>query len=161
MHSDDSLTVVQAIQLMLAPAVMISACGLLMLGISNKFSSVVNRVRLLNEEKRRLFPRASDATFGAQETQRLESIARQLDRLLRRAWLVRNSLLCYTIAVALFVLTSLFIGLDYFVMILQLKSVIIASFMAGLVTFFFGIAFAAFDTLMGYDIVKFDVAADE
>ncbi len=161
MQSSDSLTVIQAIQLMLAPAVMISACGLLMLGISNKFSSVVNRVRLLNEEKRKLFARASDPNFGAQETQRLESIARQLDRLLRRAWLVRNSLLCYTIGVALFVLTSLFIGLDYFVLVRQMRAIIIGSFMAGLVIFFLGVLFAAFDTLMGYDIVKFDVAADE
>ncbi len=161
MQPGDSLTVIQAIQLMLAPAVMINGCGLLMLGISNKFSSVVNRVRLLNEEKRKLFARASDPNFGAQETQRLESIARQLSRLLRRAWLVRNSLLCYTIGVALFVLTSLCIGFDYFVAVLPLKSVIIALFMAGLVIFFLGVVFAAFDTLMGYDIVKFDVAADE
>ena len=161
MQSDDSLTVVQAIQLMLAPAVMISACGLLLLSISNKFSSVVNRVRLLNEEKRRLFSRASQPDFDAHDNQRLESIARQLHRLLRRAWMVRNSLLCYSISVALFVLTSLLIGFDYFAINLQLKSVIIVSFMAGLVIFFCGVIFAAFDTLKGYEIVKFDVAADE
>ncbi|HEY6952723.1 MAG TPA: DUF2721 domain-containing protein [Bacteroidota bacterium] len=161
MHSGDNLTVLQAIQLMLAPAVMINGCGLLLLSISNKFSSVVNRVRLLNEEKRKLFARASDPNFGAQENQRLESIARQLDRLLRRAWMVRNSLMCYSIAVALFVLTSLLIGMDYFMLVLPLKSVIIVSFMAGLVIFFCGVIFAALDTLKGYEIVKFDVVADE
>ena len=73
MHSNDSLTVIQAIQLMLAPAVMINGCGLLLLSISNKFSSVVNRVRLLNEERRKLFARASDPNFGGPENQRLES----------------------------------------------------------------------------------------
>lgn len=161
MQSADSLTVIQAIQLMLAPAVMINGCGLLLLGISNKFSSVVSRVRLLNEERRKLSARASDPNFGAQENQRLESIARQLDRLLRRAWLVRNSLLCYSISIALFVLTSLLIGFDYFAVVLQLKSVIIATFMAGLVIFFLGVIFAALDTLRGYDIVKYDVDADE
>jgi pilus assembly protein TadC len=161
MQSSDNLTVIQAIQLMLAPAVMINGCGLLLLSISNKFSSVVNRVRLLNEERRKLFARASDPNFGSQENQRLESIARQLDRLLRRAKMVRNSLLCYSIAVALFVLTSLLIGFDYFVVVLQLKQVIIASFMAGLVIFFCGVIFAALDTLKGYEIVKYDVVADE
>jgi pilus assembly protein TadC len=161
MQSGEGLTVVQAIQLMLAPAVMISACGLLLLSISNKFSSVVNRVRLLNEEKRRLFSKASEPSFGPQETQRLESIARQLDRLLRRAWMVRNSLLCYSVAVALFVLTSLLIGFDYFALGTQLKSVIIATFMAGLVIFFCGVIFAALETLKGYEIVKYDVTADE
>ena len=161
MQSSESFTVIQAIQLMLAPAVMISGCGLLLLSISNKFSSVVNRVRLLNEEKRRLFARAAEPTFGAQENQRLESIARQLDRLLRRAWMVRNSLLCYSISIALFVLTSLLIGFDYFVPVFQLKSVIIATFMAGLVIFFCGVIFSAFDTLKGYEIIKYDVIADE
>ena len=161
MQTEIGLTVVQAIQLMLAPAVMINGCGLLLLSISNKFSSVVNRVRLLNEERRKLFARASEQNFGAQENQRLESIARQLDRLLRRAWMVRNSLLCYSIAVALFVLTSLLIGFDYFLIAIGLKSVIIASFMAGLVIFFCGVIFAALDTLKGYEIVKYDVSADE
>jgi hypothetical protein len=70
-------------------------------------------------------------------------------------------LLCYTIGVALFVLTSLFIGLDYFVLVFQLRAIIIVSFMAGLVIFFLGVLFAALDTLIGYEIVKFDVAADE
>ena len=161
MNTSDSLTVIQAIQLMLAPAVMINGCGLLLLSISNKFSSVVNRVRLLNEEKRKLFSRASEQNFGAQENQRLESIARQLDRLLQRARMVRNSLLCYSIAVALFVLTSLLIGFDYFMLVVQLKSVIIASFMAGLMIFFCGVIFAAFDTLKGYEIVQYDVVADQ
>ncbi len=161
MQSSDSLTVIQAIQLMLAPAVMINGCGLLLLSISNKFSSVVNRVRLLNEEKRKLFFRASESNFGAQENQRLESIARQLDRLLQRARMVRNSLLCYSIAVALFVLTSLFIGFDYFVLVIQMKAVIIGSFMAGLVIFFCGVIFAALDTLKGYEIVQYDVVADQ
>lgn len=161
MQSTDSLTVIQAIQLMLAPAVMINGCGLLLLSISNKFSSVINRVRLLNEEKRRLFARAADPDFGAQENQRLESIARQLERLLMRALMVRNSLLCYSIAIALFVLTSLLIGFDYFVLVLELKAVIIATFMAGLVIFFCGVIFSALDTLKGYEIVKYDVVADE
>lgn len=161
MQTNDSLTVIQAIQLMLAPAVMINGCGLLLLSISSKFSSVVNRVRLLNEEKRRLASRAAEPNFGAQENQRLESIARQLDRLLGRARMVRNSLLCYSIAIALFVLTSLLIGFDYFVLVLQLKSVIIATFMAGLVIFFSGVIFSAFDTLKGYEIVQYDVVADE
>lgn len=161
MQTSDSLTVTQAIQLMLAPAVMINGCGLLLLSISNKFSSVVNRVRLLNEEKRRLFSRAAEPNFGAQENQRLESLARQLDRLLRRAWMVRNSLLCYSIAIALFVLTSLLIGFDYFLFQAGLKSIIIASFMAGLIIFFAGVIFSAFDTLKGYEIIKYDVVADE
>ena len=42
-------SIVMLIQGMLAPGLMISACGLLLLGINNKYSLVVNRIRLLNE----------------------------------------------------------------------------------------------------------------
>lgn len=45
------ISIVEVIQLMLAPGLMISACGLLLLGMNNKYSLVVNRIRLLNEEK--------------------------------------------------------------------------------------------------------------
>ncbi|MBK7267803.1 MAG: DUF2721 domain-containing protein [Ignavibacteriales bacterium] len=43
--------VASLIQAMLAPGIMISACGLLILGMNNKYSLVVNRIRTLNEEK--------------------------------------------------------------------------------------------------------------
>jgi len=46
--------IVEVIQLMLAPGLMISACGLLLLGVNNKYSLVVNRIRLLNDEKRKI-----------------------------------------------------------------------------------------------------------
>ena len=49
----DISSIVQIIQLMLAPGLMISACGLLLLGMNNKYSLIVNRIRLLNEERRK------------------------------------------------------------------------------------------------------------
>jgi hypothetical protein len=39
---------------MLAPGIMISVCWLLIPGMNNKYSLKVNRIRPLNEEKRRL-----------------------------------------------------------------------------------------------------------
>jgi hypothetical protein len=46
-----NFTSVDLIQAMLAPGIMISACGLLLLGTNNKYSLVVNRIRVLEEEK--------------------------------------------------------------------------------------------------------------
>ncbi|MGE5399062.1 MAG: DUF2721 domain-containing protein, partial [Ignavibacteriales bacterium] len=109
-----NVTVTQIIQLMLAPAVMINACGLLILGINNKYSLVVNRIRLLNEEKRHLTLKAGGRDFTYEENIRLESIAHQLRELVFRVKLVRNAVLSYTAAVALFVMTSLLIAIDFF-----------------------------------------------
>lgn len=154
-------SVIEAIQLILAPAVMISACGLLMLGINSKFSNVLSRIRSLNEEKRKLRVRAGDNKLTFEESQRIESIARQLARLLRRAVHVRNSLMCYILAVALFVVTSLLIGTDFFIGGIRLDTLVIILFLAGMISVFMGIVFAALDTKMAYDIVLYDVKVDE
>ena len=60
--------------MILAPGVMINACGLLLLGIGNKFSSVLNRIRVLNDEKRHLLLRAAEPDYSTSENQRFESI---------------------------------------------------------------------------------------
>ncbi|MGB2868537.1 MAG: DUF2721 domain-containing protein [Bacteroidota bacterium] len=157
----DHITVIQVIQLILAPAVMISACGLLLLGISSKFSTILNRIRILNEEKRKLLHQAGKQELQTADNQRLESITKQIGRLLSRARLVRNSLFCYFLAVGLFVVTSLLIGLDFFVNVLPIRYFIIASFLTGMVTMFFGVVFGVLDTLKGFEVVRFEVNVDE
>lgn len=159
--SSETLSVTQAIQLILAPAVMINACGLLLLGISNKFSSVLNRIRLLTEEKRTLMRRAADRELLPLENQRIESIARQLDGLLERARLVRNAVSCYFTSVGVFVVTSLLIGVDFFFQVRGLRYVIIGMFLIGMLTVFVGVIFGVKDTFKGFAIVKFEVAVDD
>ncbi|HEX2961135.1 MAG TPA: DUF2721 domain-containing protein [Ignavibacteriales bacterium] len=156
-----NVTVTQIIQLMLAPAVMINACGLLILGINNKYSLVVNRIRLLNEEKRHLALKTGGRDFTYEENIRLESIAHQLRELVFRVKLVRNAVLSYTAAVALFVMTSLLIAIDFFNQTLHLQGLIIAAFVIGMIVVVVGIAFAFFETKKGYDIVQYEVKADE
>ena len=157
----NSISVVEAIQLILAPAVMISACGLLILGINTKFSNVMNRIRLLNEERRRLTRRMSEKDSEYEETQRLESVVRQIRQLLKRGRYVRNSLLCYILAVALFVLTSFLIGIDYFFPAMDLQMLLVVMFLTGMLGVVAGIIFMGLDTKMGYDIVRFEVLAEE
>lgn len=155
------LTLIQLIQFMLAPAVMISACGLLLLGINNKYSLVVNRIRLLNEERRKTKKKVSSETYETEDNIRLESISKQLVLLVYRVKLVRNSVLAYTIAVALFVLSSLLIGVAFFTQRLDLDYIILAAFLIGMIAVFIGIIFAMLETKRGYEIVKFEVEADE
>jgi len=157
----DISSIVQIIQLMLAPGLMISACGLLLLGMNNKYSLVVNRIRLLNEERRRVLRRLDDPEFSYQENIRIESISKQLERLTYRVKLVRNAVLFYTIAVALFVITSLLIGFGYLFEITRLNSFITTLFLLGMVSVLCGVIFAAYETYKGYEIVKYEVESEE
>jgi hypothetical protein len=155
-------SIVEIIQLMLAPGIMISACGLLLLGMNNKYSLVVNRIRLLNEERRKAIHRTTDdKDFNYQETQRLESISMQISSLVFRVKLVRNAVLSYTIAVALFVLTSLLIGFGFLLELTKLNSFITVLFLLGMISVLCGVAFAAYETYKGYEIVNFEVKIDE
>ena len=100
-------SIVQLIQGMLAPAVMISACGLLLLGMNNKYSLVVNRIRLLNEEKRKIFHQEK---IDPIDSNRLSNIELQISHLIGRISLVRNAVFSYSLAVALFIVSSVLIG---------------------------------------------------
>ncbi len=159
--SDQTVDASKIIQLMLAPAVMISACGLLLLGANNKYSSVVNRIRLINDEKRRLVVKAGDREFTPEENLRLESIARQLKHLSVRARLVRNSVLSYTTAAAFFVLTSLLIGAAVFQGIVELHYLSTAMFLVGMLMVFAGVVFGFFESKKGFDIVQLELKAEE
>jgi len=156
-----TLNAVQIIQLMLAPAVMISACGLLLLGINNKYSLVVNRIRLLNEEKRRLMTKIGEKAPTTDDNVRLESIAHQIKALIYRAKLVRNAVLCYTTSVALFVTTSLILGVSSVLAVGKLNFLIITTFLLGMTFVFIGIVFAGLETKKGYDIISYEVKTHE
>ena len=149
------------IQLMISPAVMISACGLFLLGANNKYSSVVNRIRLINDEKRRLVLKASDRSFTPEESLRLESTARQLKDLSVRAKLVRNSVLSYTIATAFFVISSLLIGLALFQKFVEIHYLSTAAFLIGLLMVFAGVVFGVMESMKGYEIVQLEINAEQ
>ncbi|GIK22614.1 MAG: DUF2721 domain-containing protein [Ignavibacteriales bacterium] len=157
----DINSIVEIIQLMLAPGIMISACGLLLLGMNNKYSLVVNRIRLLNEERRKTLHKSDDTDFMPYENLRLESISVQISKLVYRVSIVRNAVLCYTIAVALFVLTSLSIGIGFLFDITKLNSLITVEFLLGMLSVLFGVIFAAYETYKGYEIVNYEVKIDE
>jgi hypothetical protein len=152
---------VQIIQLMLAPAVMINACGLLLLGINNKFSNVVNRIRLLNDEKRKLMLKVGDKKPETEEIVRLESISKQITSLVIRGNLVKNSVLSFIVAIALFVFTSLLIGVLSILTIAQLNFLIIVSFLLGMIAVFTGTVFMGLEAKRGYEIILFEVKTHE
>jgi hypothetical protein len=147
--------IVQLIQGMLAPGLMISACGLLLLGMNNKYSLVVNRIRLLNEEKRKIFHQDS---IDEDESSRLSNIELQISHLIGRISLVRNAVFSYSMAVALFIVSSVLIGITINTTTSAFDWLIVAFFYAGMFAVFVGIIFAAIEVWKGYRIVKIEIS---
>lgn len=141
------------IQVMLAPGLMISACGLLLLGMNNKYSLVVNRIRLLNEERRKYRYEADKE----ETVRRHGSIDLQIRKLQYRVGLVRNAVFSYSLAVAFFIISSLLIGFNQISDPADLTWFIILSFLIGMLCVLAGIVFAAIEVWKGYKIVDIEI----
>lgn len=111
------------IQAMVTPAVMISACGLLLLTLTNKLGRIIDRIRVLNAEGR--------ATGPEEDPVRRLSIKNQIDQLVRRAVLLRDACGLLFLAVTVFVVTSLCVGLSGFGLVFEVLMLVF--FVVGLV----------------------------
>ena len=158
---EDSKIIISMIQSMLAPGLMISACGMLLLVMNNKYSLVVSRIRALNDEKRKISIKSGENSFKFEEEVRLQSLVTQINLLHLRVKLVRNAVLSYSIAVGLFVLTSLSIGLRFSLGMKQFESLTMGFFAMGMVIVLTGVMYAAMETWQGYKIVSYEIKVHE
>ncbi len=157
----EQYTIVEIIQAMLAPGIMISACGLLILGMNNKYSIIVGRIRQMNEEKRRFMIKAGDTSLLYEDEIRLKSIEHQMRELAARLSFVRNAVMSYAIAVALFVLSSMLIGAGFISNSRTFEVIIIIAFSLGMMLVLSGVIFAAMESKKGYDIVNYEIKTSE
>lgn len=146
----------QTIQAILTPALMISACGLLLLGLNNRYAVVVSRIRLLNDEKRRKLadPEAIDREYV--DALRFESLLQQIPALMVRANYLRRSLMFLWVGVSAYLLSSIMLGSGLFLG-LNAASAAVWVFMLGLLSAIVGVAFALLDITLAYRVLKLEV----
>ncbi len=160
--NDIPLNPILAIQGMLAPALGISAVGLLLLGLNNRYSILVNRIRLLNEERRKFLRHLQQHDhLEYAENIRFMSISKQSAELLVRSRLVRNAILSMQTGIALFVLTSVMIGVNMFTTAEFMKAVPLAVFVGAMLSVLTGILFAGREVHRSFRIVLLEVKADD
>lgn len=90
---------------MITPAVLISACGSMILSTSSRLGRVVDRVRVLSEKLEELAAKQSGET-----KERQTIIFAQLDKLTSRARILQRSMVAFYLATGMFVATSVAIG---------------------------------------------------
>jgi hypothetical protein len=149
--------IVSVIQAMLAPGIMISACGLLLLGMNNKYSLVVARIRLLADEKRKLITPPKHGNLNSVEENRLNNINTEIELFAFRVVLVKKAVTSYYIAVALFILASLLIGLNFLFALKVTDILALVSFLAGMISVVVGVYYAALEIKRGLEIVKIEI----
>jgi hypothetical protein len=90
---------------MITPAVLISACGSMILSTSSRLGRVVDRVRALSDKLEDLAQKNS-----AETKERQGVIFAQLDKLTSRARILQRSMVAFYLATGMFVATSVAIG---------------------------------------------------
>jgi hypothetical protein len=161
MH-ESMIPALQAIQAILAPAVGISAVGLLLLGLTNRYSNIVNRIRLMNDERRKFHSSLSEkGNLPYTDQTRYMSIQKQIQELLVRSKYVRNSILSFQAAIALFVLTSAAIGFNFFLTLAAIQILPLILFIIGMFLVFVGVIFAALEVVRSYTIILLEARAEE
>lgn len=118
----------RAIQTILAPAVMISACGLLLLGMQNRYGRINDRMRALARERLDLLPKRGESVADV----RLAAIERQMPDLLLRVRLQRNAVYSLFGAVIVFVVDAFIIASSLFAAAEALNMAALAVFLMGM-----------------------------
>ena len=125
---DDNITTqaVETIHLLVAPVVLVSACGLLCLALYNRLTAVVGRIRTINKEAVDAVARLSLAgvvpptKLSSKERSarrlrdRVVTLDEQVDHLMSRARLVRAAIVCLLFVVMSMLVCSLALGLSLF-----------------------------------------------
>ena len=146
----------QTIQAILTPALMISACGLLLLGLNNRYGTVISRIRALNDEKRRKLadPEGIDREYV--DALRFESVLQQIPSLMTRANYLRRSLIFLWMGVISYLVSSILLGLGLFFG-LNAAAFAVWIFLVGLLSAAIGVIFALFDIMLAYRVLKLEV----
>ncbi|MCP6756712.1 DUF2721 domain-containing protein, partial [Klebsiella pneumoniae] len=81
----------------------------------NRYSSIITRIRLLTEERRRYHVNvAQNEEPGVYQKLRYSSISSQLQKMFERCRELRNSILFIQGSIMMFVLTSILISINIF-----------------------------------------------
>jgi hypothetical protein len=105
---DQFSSAIAVLTAMITPAVLISACGSMILSTSSRLGRVVDRVRALSDRLEQLTKEKREGELTFPERQAV--IFEQLDKLTSRARILQRSMVTFYLGLGMFVATSVAIG---------------------------------------------------
>jgi hypothetical protein len=128
--------VIQTIQLIIAPVVMVSACGVILNGLLSRYASVNDRLRAMAHERWDLLrtTRAGDAVSDQPApliAERLVEIDIQIPQLLRRHRQLRDAVLVLYVALLCFIACMFLIAAGTLLDVQPLAAATLSVFLVG------------------------------
>lgn len=156
-------TITRAIQLILAPVVMVTSCAILANGILSRYASINDRMRALTKERLDLL-RGTDGSMNMSavmgdsfKIERLREIDEQLPRLLHRHRLVHNSALATYLAILIFVASMLAIALAVLPNSVTMAIVALVVFLAGTIMLLVGVLLISSEVRTSNNEIRYEV----
>lgn len=137
---------------MITPAVLISACGTMILSTSTRLGRVVDRVRALSEKLEDL-TREDRPQLELYEERRMV-IFNQLDKLTSRARLLQRSMTVFYVALGTFVATSVAIGMVTAVAGLAYTWIPVLTALVGASLLFYGSVLLIFEARLAMSTIR-------
>jgi hypothetical protein len=149
------INVARAITTAVAPAILVSAAGLLLLGLQTKFHNITDRIRQLDREIIDLetVPEVNDI-----QQKRLDTAEAQVDLLLKRCRLARDAIFLLYVSIFLLIWSTLSTAVG--IMIGRTPRWITFSlFVAGVFSLFLASGQALREVLISFRVIEEEVAA--
>jgi len=131
----ETASAIAVLTAMITPAVLISACGSMILSTSSRLGRVVDRVRALSDRLEEMTEKVVD---GADYSERQALIVQQLDKLTSRARILQRCMVTFYLSLGMFVATSVAIGIVPFTGNARYNVVPVALGLAGATFLFYG-----------------------
>jgi hypothetical protein len=147
--------IAQTIQLIIAPVVLITACMLFQNGVLARYASLSHRIRLLAHERYELAQ--SGKTGNLFNSERLQTIDRQLPLLTHRHRLIQIAVLLAYGAIAIFICTMFMIALSVALNAGAIGSIALMLFLAGTAILLIGICFTALEIRISHQALCYEV----
>ena len=138
---------------MLAPAVIISAIGLILLSMNNRFFAITGRIRDLNKEIREIYERKE---ITERNKRRLVVIKDQVEKMLKRCKIIKFAIFLLYASIGLVVLTVLALAADIFNVSLIIEDLSIILFIFALIMVLVAIIIEGFEATLAVNTVKED-----
>jgi len=149
-------TAAKTISLILAPVVMLTACGLLVSGMLQQYSAINGRVRAMTAERLSLLGETEAGANNARGRERRIEIDHQVPMLLHRHRLVRDAVLCVYAAVLVFVSSMFVIAAAAEAKSGALATAALVVFLAGTAVLLVGMVFIALDIRTSHESLEYE-----
>jgi hypothetical protein len=147
----------RTIQLIIAPAVTLTACCIFTNGLLGHYAAIGERLRVIVRERVDLLKETETAPgSGLIVKERLEDIDFQVPNVLRHHLLVRNSLAGTFIAMAFYILDMFVIAFSVISNHTGLYSAVLTVFLLGVASQLVGVLYSVYDAILSHRIYAYE-----